>query len=60
MPDIGIEAEVLTIDEIKNICQLPKGVFPIAGLALGWPDEKAPISIRMPQDIITINLIFFN
>jgi len=43
------------IDEIKNICQLPKGVFPIAGLALGWPDEKAPISIRMPQDIIIHN-----
>ena len=43
------------IDEIKNICQLPKGVFPIAGLALGWPDEKSPISIRMPQDIIIHN-----
>ena len=43
------------IDEIKNICQLPKGVFPISGLALGWPDEKAPISIRMPQDIIIHN-----
>ena len=43
------------IDEIKNICQLPKGVFPIAGLALGWPDEKASISIRMPQDIIIHN-----
>ena len=43
------------IDEIQNICQLPKGVFPIAGLALGWPDEKAPISIRMPQDIMIHN-----
>ena len=43
------------IDEIKKICQLPKGVFPIAGLALGWPDEKAPISIRMPQDIMIHN-----
>lgn len=43
------------IDEIKKICQLPKGVFPIAGLALGWPNEKAPISIRMPQDIMIHN-----
>ena len=43
------------IDEIKKICQLPKGVFPIAGLALGWPDEKAPISIRMPQEIMIHN-----
>ena len=43
------------IDEIKKICQLPKGVFPIAGLALGWANEKAPISIRMPQDIMIHN-----
>ena len=41
------------IDEVKNLCKLPKGVFPIAGLALGWPDEKSPVSIRLPQDIVT-------
>ena len=41
------------IEEVKNLCKLPKGVFPIAGLALGWPDEKSPISIRLPQDIVT-------
>jgi len=41
------------IEEVKLICKLPKGVFPIAGLAVGWPDEKAPVSLRLPQDIIT-------
>ena len=41
------------IEEVKNLCKLPKGVFPIAGLALGWPDEKSPVSMRLPQDIVT-------
>ena len=41
------------IEEVKSICNLPKGVFPIAGLAIGWPDEKAPVSLRLPQDIVT-------
>ena len=40
------------IEEVKNLCQLPKGVFPIAGLAVGWPDEKSSVSKRLPQDII--------
>ena len=40
------------IEEIKVICKLPKGVFPIAGLALGWPDQKSNISIRLSQDIV--------
>ncbi|MDC0544111.1 nitroreductase family protein [Alphaproteobacteria bacterium] len=41
------------IQEVKLICNLPKGVFPIAGLAVGWPDQKAPVSLRLPQDIVT-------
>ena len=41
------------IEDVKNLCKLPKGVFPIAGLALGWPDKKLPVSIRLPQDIVT-------
>ena len=41
------------IEEVKNLCKLPKGVFPIAGLALGWPDKKLPVSIRLPQEIVT-------
>ena len=41
------------IEEVKVICELPKGVFPIAGLAIGWPDQKSKISIRLSQDIVT-------
>ena len=40
------------IEEVKVICKLPKGVFPIAGLALGWPDQKSSVSIRLSQDIV--------
>ena len=40
------------IEEVKVICKLPKGVFPIAGLAMGWPDQKSNVSIRLSQDIV--------
>jgi len=40
------------IEEVKVICKLPKGVFPIAGLALGWPDQKSNVSIRLSQDVV--------
>ena len=41
------------IEEVKIICKLPKGVFPIAGLAIGWPDQKSKVSIRLSQNIVT-------
>ena len=41
------------IEEVKVICEIPTGVFPIAGLAIGWPDQKSKISIRLSQDIVT-------
>ena len=40
------------IEEVKVICKLPKGVFPIAGLALGWPDQTSNVSVRLSQDIV--------
>jgi len=40
------------IEDVKVICKLPKGVFPIAGLAMGWPDQKSNVSIRLSQDIV--------
>ena len=40
------------IEEVKVICKLPKGVFPIAALAMGWPDQKSNVSIRLSQDIV--------
>ena len=40
------------LEEIKLICELPKGVFPIAGLSVGWPDEKKRVSPRLSKNLI--------
>ena len=40
------------MDEIKKICELPDCVFPIAGLSLGWPNEKKKISLRLPKTLV--------
>lgn len=29
--------------------ELPQWVFPVAGLAVGWPREESPISMRLPM-----------
>lgn len=36
------------IDPLSSELELPKWVFPMAGLCVGWPDEQAPISLRLP------------
>lgn len=33
---------------IIDILQLPKLVFPVATITLGWPDEEPPLSDRLP------------
>ncbi len=38
--------------DIRDALKLPKHVFPIAGLCLGWPDEKRDPKIRLPLDAI--------
>jgi nitroreductase len=40
------------IDEFAEILNLPDGVFPIAGLTLGWPDWGGMLSVRLPQSIV--------
>ena len=40
------------LEEIKQICELPKGVFPIAGLSVGWPAETKRVSPRLSKDLI--------
>tara|TARA_B100001741_G_scaffold18602_1_gene13949 strand:- start:1783 stop:2616 length:834 start_codon:yes stop_codon:yes gene_type:complete len=40
------------LEEIKLICELPKGVFPIAGLSVGWPAEKKRVSPRLSKNLI--------
>jgi nitroreductase/FMN reductase [NAD(P)H] len=33
---------------VSELLGLPDHVFPIAGLALGWPAENPPVSMRLP------------
>ncbi len=41
------------IDETCDLLGLPEGVFPIAGLAVGWPKFPTPrISLRLPQSVV--------
>ena len=40
------------LEEVKKMCHLPKGVFPIAGLSVGWPDENNEVSIRLPMKVV--------
>jgi len=40
------------IDDLAEILSLPDGVFPIAGLCLGYPDDDGYVSMRLPQKIV--------
>ena len=40
------------LEEVKTICHLPQGVFPISGLSVGWPDENNEVSIRLPMKVV--------
>ena len=41
------------IDQACDILDLPDGVFPIAGLAVGWPQFETPrISLRLPPSVV--------
>ena len=36
------------IEEASTLFGLPDGVYPVAGLALGWPEKTAQVSMRLP------------
>ena len=40
------------LEVVKKMCHLPEGVFPIAGLSVGWPDEDNEVSIRLPMKVV--------
>lgn len=40
------------IDDLADILSLPEGVFPIAGLCVGYPDDPGYVSMRLPQSIV--------
>ena len=42
-------SEVRThIDRLSELLALPAGVFPIAGLCVGWPEREGFVSMRLP------------
>jgi len=40
------------LDGLQALLDLPPGVFPIAGLAAGWPETEPPVSMRLPPEIV--------
>jgi nitroreductase/FMN reductase [NAD(P)H] len=40
------------IEKVTPLLGLPDGVFPIAGLALGWPEHRALPSMRLPPSVV--------
>ncbi len=36
-------------EPVAKFCQMPDGVYPLAGLCLGYPEESPDISIRLPM-----------
>ncbi len=39
-------------EKIAPMLKLPKGVFPVAGLTLGWPAARERTSPRLPQSVV--------
>ena len=39
------------IEAVSEILELPDHVFPLAGMCVGWPDGRGPVSPRLPMSI---------
>ncbi len=40
------------IERVSPLLGLPNGVYPVAGLSVGWPVFRRPTSMRLPQSIV--------
>lgn len=40
------------IDAISKLLELPDGVFPVAGLTVGWPSDQSRSSLRLPPETV--------
>ncbi|MEQ8196313.1 MAG: nitroreductase family protein [Rhodospirillales bacterium] len=40
------------VQEISDLLKLPEGVYPVAGLAAGWPEGDAILSMRLPPAVV--------
>jgi len=47
-----ISAVRAVIGEVTEILALPEGVFPVAGLTLGYPAEDGKFSLRLPPSVV--------
>lgn len=54
----GLSAVRIQVDETSEVLGLPDGVFPVAGMAVGWPDDQrdrydvAATSMRLPPEVV--------
>jgi FMN reductase [NAD(P)H] len=40
------------IERVSPLLRLPSGVYPVAGLTVGWPEFRRPVSMRLPPSIV--------
>ncbi len=40
------------VDAASSLLGIPKGVYPLAALGLGWPDETPKVSMRLPPSAV--------
>jgi nitroreductase/FMN reductase [NAD(P)H] len=40
------------IERVSPLLGLPDGVYPLAGLTLGWPQFRRPVSMRLPPAVV--------
>jgi nitroreductase/FMN reductase [NAD(P)H] len=40
------------IEKVTPLLGLPSGVYPVAGLTVGWPVFRRPVSMRLPQSVV--------
>lgn len=40
------------IERVAPLLGLPPGVYPLAGLTVGWPEFRRPVSMRLPPRVV--------
>lgn len=40
------------IERVSPLLGLPNGVYPVAGLTVGWPVFRRPVSMRLPPSVV--------
>jgi FMN reductase [NAD(P)H] len=40
------------IERVSPLLALPSGVYPLAGLTVGWPVFRRPVSMRLPPSVV--------